>query len=196
MFLVFAVLLFFAMVPFQWYMVYNPAYLNESGFKYLTVTMNLGQVGELCFMLLIPVLLKKFGYKWAMVIGLGALAFRYGCFYGSAAFGLAWLDFGGILVHGRIFGLLVIGAQMYVDNFAPAELRNQAQGLVMLITGGVGVFASNFVFQKLLDSNVKEGGGHNWSVPFLIALVAAAVLTVLMAICFNPKKTSSADTAK
>ena len=202
-FLVFAVLLLLAMVPFQWYMVYNPAYLQESGFKYLTVTMNLGQVGELCFMLLIPVLLKKFGYKWAMVIGLGALTFRYACFYGSAAFGLAWLDFGGILVHGLIFGLLVIGAQMYVDNFAPAELRNQAQGLVMLITGGVGVFASNFVFQKLLDANVvkkvvegKEVVLHNWSQPFLIALIAAVVLTVLMATCFNPKKASSSDTAQ
>ena len=192
-FLVFAVLLFFAMVPFQWYMVYNPAYLNESGFKYLTVTMNLGQVGELCFMLLIPVLLKKFGYKWAMVIGLGALTFRYGCFYGSAAAGLAALDFGGILVHGLIFGLLVIGAQMYVDDFAPAELRNQAQGLVMLITGGIGVFASNFVFQRLLDANVKEGGGHNWSQPFLVALIAAAVLMVLMAVCFNPKKKDAAQ---
>ena len=155
--------------------------------------MNLGQVGELCFMLLIPVLLKKFGYKWAMVIGLGALTFRYGCFYGSAAAGLAALDFGGILVHGLIFGLLVIGAQMYVDDFAPAELRNQAQGLVMLITGGIGVFASNFVFQRLLDANVKEGGGHNWSQPFLIALIAAAVLMVLMAVCFNPKKKDAAQ---
>jgi nucleoside transporter len=198
-FLVFAVLLFLAMVPFQWYMVYNPDYLKESGFKYLTVTQNLGQVGELCFMLLIPVLLKKFGYKWAMVIGLGALAFRYGCFYASAAAGIAAFDFGGILVHGLIFGLLIIGAQMYVDDFAPAELRNQAQGLVMLITGGIGVFASNFVFQKLLDANIvkkvvdgREISLHNWSQPFLVALIAAVVLTVLMAICFNPKKKAAA----
>ena len=212
-FLVFAVLLFFAMVPFQWYMVYNPAYLNESGFKYLTVTMNLGQVGELCFMLLIPVLLKKFGYKWAMVIGLGALAFRYGCFYlgsNGLTFRGIWYhgaeiplpigDLGGILVHGLIFGLLVIGAQMYVDDFAPAELRNQAQGLVMLITGGIGVFASNFVFQRLLDANVlkkvvdgKEVISHNWAQPFLIALIAAVVLMVLMAVCFNPKKKDAAQ---
>ena len=105
-------------------------------------------------------------------------------------------------MHGLVFGLLIIGAQMYVDDFAPAELRNQAQGLVMLITGGVGVFASNFVFQKLLDANVvkkivdgKEVVLHNWSQPFLIALVAAVVLTVLMATCFNPKKASSADAA-
>lgn len=202
-FFVFAVLLFLAMVPFQWYLVYNPAYLQESGFKYLTVTQNLGQVGELCFMLLIPVLLKKFGYKWAMVIGLGALTFRYACFYGSAAMGVTALDFGGILVHGLVFGLLIIGAQMYVDDFAPAELRNQAQGLVMLITGGVGVFASNFVFQHLLDANASksivngvEKVSHDWSVPFLVALGAAAVLTVAMAVCFNPKKPAAGSTAK
>ena len=63
----------------------------------------------------------------------------------------------------------------------------------MLITGGVGVFASNFVFQKLLDANVKAGGGHDWSVPFLVALASAAVLTVLMAICFNPKGKAKAQ---
>ena len=154
-------------------------------------------------MLLIPVLLKKFGYKWAMVIGLGALTFRYACFYGSAAMGVTALDFGGILVHGLVFGLLIIGAQMYVDDFAPAELRNQAQGLVMLITGGVGVFASNFVFQHLLDANASksivngvEKVSHDWSVPFLVALGAAAVLTVAMAVCFNPKKPAAGSTAK
>ena len=205
-FLVFGVLIFLAMVPFQWYNAYNGMYLKESGFQYLTVTMNLGQAGEICFMLLIPLILKKFGYKWAMVIGLGALVFRYACFYGSAAFGCAPLDFGGILIHGLIFGLLVVGAQMYVNDAAPAELRNQAQGLVNLLTCGVGVFASNFAFEKILAANVTLGGkvaaaanaaaganvqvAHDWSVPFLYALIAAVVLTALMAAFFNPKKTA------
>ena len=70
----------------------------------------------------------------------------------------------------------------------------------MLITGGIGVFASNFVFQRLLDANVlkkvvdgKEVISHSWSQPFLVALIAAAVLMVLMAVCFNPKKKDAAQ---
>ncbi len=191
-FLVFGVLIFLAMVPFQWYNAYNGMYLKESGFQYLTLTMNLGQVGEICFMLLIPFIIRKFGYKWAMVIGLGALSFRYACFYASAVCGYAALDFGGILIHGLIFGLLVVGAQMYVNDTAPAELRNQAQGLINLLTCGIGVFASNFVFEKLLNANkvvAKDAATvtHDWQAPFLIALVSAVVLTVLMAALFRPQ---------
>lgn len=185
-FAVFAVLLVLAMIPFQWYMSYNTTYLDESGFKYLTLTQNLGQVGELAFMLLLPILLKKCGYKWAMVLGIGALAFRYACFWGCVTFGCPALDFGGILVHGLIFGLLIIGAQMYVDDFAPAELRNQAQGLVMCLTAGVGVFLSVGIFDRVLKANVLSAGGHDWAPPYLLAFVISAILTVLMAVLFRP----------
>ena len=203
-FLVFGVLIFLAMVPFQWYNAYNGMYLKESGFQYLTLTMNLGQVGELGFMLLVPVIMRKLGFKWAMVLGLVALTFRYGCFFGSAKFGWGALDFGGILIHGLVFSLLVVAPQMYVNDAAPAALRNQGQALVNLLTCGIGVFASNFAFEKILDANVTTAGKaaelvnkvagasasvtHDWSVPFVIALGSAAVLTILMAVLFNPKK--------
>lgn len=185
-FAIFALLLVLAMIPFQWYMGYNTTYLDESGFKYLTLTQNLGQVGELAFMLVLPFILKKCGYKWAMVIGLAALAFRYACFWGSVKFGCPALDFGGILVHGLIFGLLIIGAQMYVDDFAPIELRNQAQGLVMCLTAGVGVFLSVGIFDRVLKANTLPSGGHDWAPPYLLALGISIVLTFLMALLFRP----------
>lgn len=203
MFCVFAALLVLAMVPFQWYMVYNGAYLKESGFRFLTVTMNLGQAGEVGFMLLVPFVFRRYGYKWAMVMGLGALTFRYACFLGSVETGVAALDFGGILVQGLIFGLLIVGAQMYVDDVAPAEYRNQAQGLVNLIMSGVGVFLSNAVFQTVLDdprvvktvARTVDGKTvmavvHDWSVPYGIALAVSLVLTVAMVFFFRPGKAS------
>lgn len=196
-FAVFAILILLAMVPFQWYNVYNGAYLDEKGFKFITMTMNLGQVFELIFMLMIPLILKKAGYKWAMVIGLGALVFRYGSFYlGSTCCDV--MDFGGILIHGLIFGLLIVGSQMYVDAAAPAELRGQAQGLIGLIMFGGGTLLSNWVFQKILDANLVEKTitnaqnvaetvkVHNWTQPYLIALGISAVLMVLMAVLFQP----------
>ena len=198
-FAVFAILILLAMVPFQWYNVYNGAYLDEKGFKFITLTMNLGQVFELIFMLMIPLILKKAGYKWAMVLGLGALVFRYTCFYFGAT-GINALDFGGILIHGLIFGLLIVGSQMYVDAAAPAELRGQAQGLIGLIMFGGGTLLSNWVFQKILDANLIEKTvtnaqnvaetvkAHNWAQPYLIALGISAALMVAMAVLFNPKK--------
>ncbi|MBR4171067.1 MAG: MFS transporter [Kiritimatiellae bacterium] len=202
-FAVFSILILLAMIPFQWYAVYNGAYLDEKGFKFITLTMNLGQVFELIFMLMIPFILRKAGYKWAMVIGLGALVFRYGAFYLGAT-GIDAMDFGGILIHGLIFGLLIVGSQMYVDAAAPAELRGQAQGLIGLIMFGGGTLLSNWVFQKVLDANLVEKTVtnaqnvaetvkvHNWTQPYLIALGISAVLMVLMAVLFQPRTVEKA----
>lgn len=179
-FAAFAALVFCAMIPFQWYVVYNPVYLKESGFSYLTVTQNLGQVGEIGFMLLVPVIVRKFGYRNAMVIALGALTFRYVCFGAAAAFGWHALDFGGILIHGLIFGLLIVGSQMYVDEVAPKELRNQAQGLVNLLTAGAGVFASNALFDTVLKKSATSTGAHAWTAAFGLAAALAVLVGLLM----------------
>jgi MFS family permease len=96
-------------------------------------------------------------------------------------------DFAGILIHGLIFGMLVVGSQMYVNAAAPAELRGQAQGLIGLIMFSLGTFLSNYVFDVILQKNVvAETGAHSWTQPYLIALVVSLVLAALMAVAFKP----------
>ena len=176
-FCVFAVLLLLAMVPFQWYNVYCAAYLKESGFKFLTITLNLGQVGEIGFMLLVPRIVSKWGYKAALTIGLCALAFRNAAFAASSGLGFAAGDFCGILIHGLIFGLLIVGSQMYIDDNAPKELRNQAQGLVNLLTAGLGVFVSNGIFDAILAP--RADGSRAWTFAYLVAFSVAVLAAVL-----------------
>ena len=187
----FAVMILLAMVPFMWYMAYGTSYLDSKGYKFLTLTMNLGQALEIGFMLLIPMILKRAGYKWAMVIGLVALTVRYAAFYAGAKYGIAAADIAGILVHGLIFGLLVVGAQMYVDAKAPAELRSQAQGLMGLIMFGFGAVISNTVFDTLIRKATVDGK-CDWSQPYLVAFVFPLVLAIAMALFFNPKKEKEA----
>lgn len=167
-FLSFGLILLFAMIPFQWYNVYGAEYLKASGFRHLTMTLNLGQAGEIGFMLMVPWLISRFGFRNALLIAFGALAFRNTCFLVSSAFGWHSFDFGGIMIHGLIFGILIIGSQMHIDEIAPRALRNQAQGLVMLISAGIGIFASNFVFDAVIS-------GFGWTVAFAVALALALV---------------------
>jgi len=180
-FAAFTLILTLSMIPFQWYMAYNAMYLDESGFKYLVVTQNLGQAGELGFMLVVPLIVKRFGYRKAMVIGMSALALRYALFSLSVATGCHVFDFGGILIHGLIFSLLLIGAQMYVEDHAPAALRNQAQGMILLMTTCLGAFASVFVFDRVLSANLLANGLHDWLVPYLVAFALACLSAVAMA---------------
>ena len=185
-FLAFGLLLAATMIPFQWYMNYNALYLKESGFTYLTLTQNLGQVGELAFMVALPFILRLCGYKWSMVIGIVLLAVRYACFYCSIKLGCPALDFVGILMHGAVFGFIIVNAQMYVTEVAPPELRNQAQGLTMTLTGSVGVFLSVSIFDAVLSANARPDGTHDWTVPYLLASGISAALAVLTAILFKP----------
>ena len=189
-FAVFAALLLLAMIPFQWYMVYNPVYLADSGFRYLTLTQNVGQAGEILFLLAIPLLVRRVGYRWSFILGLAALAIRYAFFSVSVLFGVQAGDFGGILVHGLIFGLVVVVAQMYVGEYAPAALRNQAQGLVILLTSGLGLFVSNLVFHPLIASSASAAGGHDWRVPFLVAFAISVALAVAAMVLFRPSEGS------
>ena len=187
-FAVFATLLLLAMVPFQWYMVYNPVYLSESGYRYLTMTQNIGQAGEIAFMLLIPFAVRRFGYRAAFSAGLGFLALRYFLFFLAARCGFAVGNFGGIVVHGLIFGLVVVVAQMYVGEYAPAALRNQAQGLAILLTSGLGLFLSNLVMHPLIAASVRAvpSEGHDWSLPFMVSCKLSVLLAVAAAVLFKP----------
>ena len=191
-FAAFGLLITLAMVPFCWYVAYNPVYLAESGFSYLTLTQNLGQVGEIVFMLMVPFIVRKLGYKWALVTGMGAVMFRYAAFLTAVKFGFAAGDFAGILIHGLAFGILCVGAQMYIDGAAPAELKNQAQGLVMLLMNGVGIFLSNLIFDRILGANViaADPVRHDWTVPYASAFLLAFAIAVAFAVAFNPKQVS------
>lgn len=186
-FLILSTILLLAMVPFEWYMGYTSVYLNEAEFKYLNLTQNLGQVAELGFLFLLPVIFKVCSFKRTMLIGFAALVLRYVCFYTAATTGQHAFDFGGILVHGLIFGILVVAVQMHAAEIAPPELRNQAQGFVMFLTGGVGMFLSVAVFNPILKASIQPTNLHDWSVPYLAALILSVVSMALFALFYREK---------
>ena len=184
-FCVLSCVLLLAMVPFQWYMGYCSIYLKEVGFSYLSLTQNLGQVAELGFMLVLPLLFAKLSFRSIMLLGLGALAFRYACFGAAAISGCHVLDFGGILIHGLIFGIVIVGVQMHAAEIAPPELRNQVQGYVMTVSAGVGSFLSVAVFHSILSGCTRPEGGHDWSVPYLVAFGLAVLAMALFAVFYK-----------
>ena len=187
-FAVFAALVFLGMIPFQWYMVYNPVYLAESGFRHITMTQNIGQMVEIVFLLALPFAVRRFGYRVAFSAGFFFLALRYVFFFAAAEYGFAAGNFVGILLHGLVFGLIVVVGQMYTGEVAPREYGNQAQGLVILLTSGAGLFASNLIMHPIVASTVRADGRHVWSLPFFVAFAISAALGAVAAVWFRPKK--------
>ncbi|MBN2316627.1 MAG: MFS transporter [Sedimentisphaerales bacterium] len=172
------------MIPFTLYFSLGSQFFSSQGFKQVTATMNLGQFVEIFLMLLVPFALSRFGAKWTMVIGLGALAIRYFTLWGGVAGEQTFLYYIAILVHGIIFGFFFVGGQVYVDKKAPPEMRAQAQGLIVLICYGIGMLIGTFVNVELIDRYTTDGV-CNWIPVFKIISIASTVLVVVLAALFR-----------
>ncbi|MHC4169150.1 MAG: MFS transporter [Planctomycetota bacterium] len=155
-FALFIIVSLLVMIPFTLYFSLGSQFFKSEGFEQVTATMNLGQLVEIFLMLLVPLALTKFGVKWTMVAGLGALAIRYLALWGGVAADQIFLYYVAILVHGAIFGFFFVGGQVYVDKKAPAEIRAQAQGLIVLICFGIGMLIGTFFNVRVIESYTAE----------------------------------------
>lgn len=179
-FALFILISLFVMVPFTLYFSLGSQFFESQGFTLVTMTMNYGQAVEIFLMLLVPLALAKFGVKWTMAIGLGALAIRYLALWGGVAADRVFLYYIAILVHGIIFGFFFVGGQVYVDKKAPPQIRAQAQGLIVLVCYGIGMFLGTFINVRLVQHYTIDEA-TNWTPIFMITTIMSAVL--LAALC-------------
>ena len=106
-----------AMIPFTMYFSLGSQFFAAQGFKMVTQTMNWGQFVEMFLMLLVPISLARFGIKWTIAIGLAAQLVRFLALWGGGTVNVN-LYYLAILMHGAIFGFLIVGGQVYVDKMA------------------------------------------------------------------------------
>lgn len=102
--------------------------------------MTLGQMSEAAFMVLMPLLFLRFGVKWMLAIGMAAWILRYLLFAVGAPDAVFWMVAGGILLHGVCYDFFFVTGQIYVDKKSTPAVRGQAQGFLVLVTYGLGMF--------------------------------------------------------
>jgi len=187
-FAVFIVLSFLSMIPFSMYWSYCSEFLLDRNFKYISITMNFGQLAEMLFLLTVPFSIRKAGLRNTMIFGLVALLIRYGAFYTGSATNVVFFYLIGILVHGIIFGYFYLGGQIYIDQKAPTELKAQAQGFIFFVTFGLGLLVGNFISGQLIghfSSTVNEVRTYNWDSIWAITSASTLALILAFIILFN-----------
>ncbi|MDX1482715.1 MAG: MFS transporter, partial [Woeseiaceae bacterium] len=102
--------------------------------------MSMGQMSEVVFMLLMPLFFARLGVKWMLAIGMAAWVLRYLLFAWGAPDAVFWMVAGGILLHGICYDFFFVTGQIYVDKKSTPAVRGQAQGFLVLVTYGVGMF--------------------------------------------------------
>ena len=101
---------------------------------------------------------------------------------------VAGLILAGILLHGICYDFFFVTGQIYVDQRAPKEIRAQAQGLLVLVTQGLGMLIGAQVMTGIKAAHTISTDSkimHDWAAIWRAPATIAAVLLVLFLVMFR-----------
>lgn len=176
----------FSCIPASFYYSFLNPFLYEVGWSAAAAKMSLGQLVEIGVVISMPFVFRKLRFRQIMFWGILLWGLRYFAFAVGRPGFHEWLLYAGILVQGFAFAWIVIAAQIYIDNRVPVSLRNTAQGLIAFANQGVGIFVGSWIAGEVVLANTLPGGGHDWSVIWLVPGVVG-VLSALGFWLFFPK---------
>lgn len=126
-------------IPLAAYYNFTQIFLGDSNFQNIAATQTIGQASEAIFMVLMPFFFVRLGVKWMLGVGMFAWVLRYALFALGAPDTVTWMILSGIALHGICYDFFFVTGQIYVDLKSGDKIRGQAQGLIVLITYGVGM---------------------------------------------------------
>lgn len=186
-------------IPLAAYYNFTQIYLGDAGFENIAATLTIGQMSEALFMVLIPAMFVRLGVKWMLAAGMFAWVLRYVLFAAAAPDAVTWMIITGIALHGICYDFFFVTGQIYVDKKATPEIRGQAQGLIVLITYGVGMLigaqVAGEVFNSFLGNAEVLSAGQWYTFWWIPAAFAGAVLLFFM-LFFNDQVIDDDATAE
>ena len=194
-FAIFIFCMFLICIPLYFYFVMMGIYLTELEWTHIAGKMSLAQVSDIVFMFCLPIMLKKFGYKKTIFLGILAWAVRYFCLGGSvnAATLSAPLIFAAILMHGVCYDFLFIAGQLYVDDEANPKIRAACQGFIAFILWGVGAFVGTMLAGKVLAMYELADKTHDWAKIWHVPAYLSVGVLIIFALFFREPNMKPAE---
>ena len=163
------------------------------GMSYVMFKMTIGQMAEVIFLVLMPWFFKRFGVKLMLLIGMLAWTARFFCFGFGNPGNMVPLLYLGLALHGVCYDFFFVTGQLYVDKKAPKEIQAQAQGLISLITFGLGWFVGSHLAGMVVGhyaiTQMVEGTeqivDHVWKSVWLWPIAMVIVITLFFAVLFK-----------
>lgn len=171
-------------IPLAFYDTFTNLFIIGEGIENAAAAMSLGQIAEVLFLFSFPFFFRKLGYKGSIVAAMMAWIIMYGFFTLGAFTGETAFLYGVLPLHGFCFTFFFVAGQLYVDEKAPASLRNSAQGLIAFATYGVGKYGGTLIAGNVVD-RYTVGDLYNWTAIWIVPLIMAAVFTVGFVLLFR-----------
>jgi MFS family permease len=175
-------------IPLSAFYMYAPEFLKALGDGRPTATMTIAQVLEVGSMLLVGAMMTRYRVKTVLTWALALSVLRYGMSAVAGIDGTVGWHIAGIALHGVCYTFYFITAQVFLDRRVEPGLRGQAQGLLAMVSGGlgplVGAWFCGWLRQQCVDGN-GNGWDDFWGV--LTAMIAGCLMVFILLYRGQPK---------
>ena len=166
-----------------------------------TMLFSLSQISEAACVLLVGVCMKRYGIKSVLVTAMIAWSLRFALFgWGNPGNGL-WMLVASMLVYGISFNFLTIAGHLYMDQITDSRHRGFGQGLMMLMSNGIGASAGTLVAGAVVNhycswQPTATATGESllfmgeWSTVWCIFATYAGAVALMYLFLFNPRRAS------
>jgi MFS family permease len=161
--------------------------LGVLGDKRPTATMTIAQISEIISMLLVGSVMARFRIKVVLLWALGLSALRYGMSAQAGASGMIGWHISGIALHGLCYTFYFITAQVFLDRRVDPALKGQAQGLLTLVSGGLGPLAGALICGALRQRLVGPDGA-GWMEFWAVLAGMIVVCCVIFAVFYQGQR--------
>ena len=185
-FLVFALCATLISIPLGTYYAFTASWLADAGVQNVSTLMSLGQMSEIVFMLIIPLLFRRLGVKYMLLIGMAAWFVRYALFALGMSDETRSLIYLGILLHGVCYDFFFVVCFIYTDRIAGEKVKGQAQSMVVMFTYGIGMLLGSQISGALYNQLVAgNASAQSWAIFWWIPAVAAALIAIIFLFSFR-----------
>lgn len=180
-FAVFLALAFVVATELMFYFILTGPFLYSLGLPegQAPAWMAIAQAAEILTMILLPKMLRKWGIRGTMAVGILAWPIRYAIF---AMGGPLWLVLASLTLHGICYVCFFTASYIYVDQVAGPEIRASAQGLIAFVLLGIGLVVGSR-FAGFIAGTFKNDYTRIFMVPLVLTVICAIVFMAV----FRPK---------
>jgi MFS family permease len=164
--------------------MYGPEFLRVLGDHHPTGTMTVAQVLEVASMLLVGSVMVRYRVKTVLLWALGLSVLRFAMSAHAGTTGVIAWHIAGIALHGVCYTFYFITAQVFLDRRVDPGLKGQAQGLLAMVSGGIGPLAGALICGWLRDGLV-HGDGSGWSAFWWVLTAMIAVCMLVFALLYQ-----------
>ena len=175
-------------IPLAAFYMYSPELFKALGDKSPAASMTIGQASEVLAMLVLGSLMLKYRLKTLLMWGLGLSVLRFGLSGYAGLSGEVGWHLAGVGLHGVCYSFYFVTAQVYLSRRVAPGLRGQAQGLLSLVTSGIGTLLGSFICAALRRHLVDENG-VGWQNFWWVLSGIIAACWVAFAILYRGRKT-------